>query len=316
MLYFINEKKYFNSTLADLWKQKNFFFLWFLGLALGFIALISLNAISLAFVVIDKNELIQDYMDTFSDKNITWDYASRVWTSSVIQSSLNLFVVSTGLVSLTLSIFKSIKLKSFASFSYWPTLLIFFNTLYVFPFLLSTFIQYSFNLNSYFSTSPSSIIGFVIPFIYLLTWFLISRNVSVIRRIFIRAQFTETMNAFQATQTTTGEPGATPFNNPYGFPMGANQNPSQNADLQGNASQASINKMEEDEAYKRLKALSKKQLDQIAVQLSISGFEMMNKDELLKTIYKITTLNSKPKEEPKTDEEIKVEEKSEEDQIS
>ena len=108
------------------------------------------------------------------------------------------------------------------------------------------------------------------PFLYIFVWFFISRNISLIRNIFIRVETREILMK-QAELNQESNP-FTP-NNFGGF----ENTKSNNSDIS----------KETNPFYKRLKNLSREQLNEMAQALSISGYETMKDQEIIDIIYEI-----------------------------
>ena len=124
---------------------------------------------------------------------------------------------------------------------------------------------------------------------------------AIIRRLFQRAENIEQLKQLQENfGSQPGQAGSFGFN----FNDAQQQQAEQQEANQGEQSRKGSFTMNEDPIYQRLVALDKKQLDKIAKQLSISGYENMEQEELLKTIYSIYKATQPTTE--KSDQEIEI----------
>lgn len=296
MLYLIDPKKYVNKSVDQLWDEdRKAFYFWIIGLFVGLLTLFLINLISLVIYAKDRYLIIQNVLDYLSkEETSNFNTAHNYWLNKLFSSVINIAFLVVTIASLIISLVKSFKIKSFASISIWPTLFIFINTVYGFFSLIQLGI-FHLNISDEFNFSVANILLFSLNFVYLLVWFLFSRNVSLIRRIFWRSQIIDSSRAFQ------------PSFDEFGNPVFQDTNTTNNEQVNNSVNQQEY-KMKQSEMYKRLNALSKKQLDTIAAKLSVSGYESMSKEEIVKLIYSIhSATDANVKEEM-----VDVAEKSEE----
>ena len=280
MLYLIKTDKYISKNKAQLWDQdRRTFFWWIASFMVGLVVIISVLLAAIGILSADRAviiEAIKTSLETTGRPPANpGDEATRQWGIGLGTQVVYLAIFVTALISLALSFQKSLKKKSFAALSMMPTAIVFVMSVSSFvDFIVATFngisIADSLKISSFYIISL-----FVIKIVYLLVWFFVSRNVALIRRIFLKVEFDEHRSRFfqNADVFTSGTASAA-----TGFNAAATSANPAAARSEGNGT---------DPTYQRLEALDKKQLDQIAKQLSISGYETMARAELIKVIYGI-----------------------------
>lgn len=286
-LYFINIQNYVNKPLKELQDKKIWskFSIWVFVLLLAVITINVILILELSFYVLDKDKIIANLEE--HNPNETKDRLDMAWRSGLISLSIEMLLPIAMLVTLISSLIKCYKKKSFKYISFLSTILIFFQSIYGFMSLIRYAIS-GINLVESFQVSWVNVLSFVMIFIYPVIWFFISRNVAIIRRIYLIAELNA---ARQQVQNNFGG-GVDPFAG-----MMANQN---NENQKSDSNQFDTN----DAFYLRLKNLTRDQLNEIAKQLSISGFESMKDEELMKIIADIRNVQNVDSQEK----EIKTEE--------
>lgn len=288
-LYLIDITRFSNSTTDQLWekKQRKEFFIWIYVFLAAMSIILILNLLKVLFIAIDKESII-NYLKS-SNTNASVNDLERQWSLSLASNIIQMIFPFGVTTSLALSIKKCIKSKTFKFISFLSTIFVFIQMIYGFFDVFSYIFQYATLRISIFDSFKASwvfVLGFVLTFIYPVIWFFISRNVSAIRMIAIRAESRE-MLFNQANAAQFGQTGADPFGASI-FTGGAQ-------DAQKNNSQ--VNSKENDAFYKRLKNLSKNQLEELAKELSISGFESMTNEEIIEIIYNIRSVQNQNSKE-------------------
>lgn len=286
-LYLIDITKFSNSTPEQLWekKQRKQFFIWvYVFLAVMSIILI-LNLLKVLFIVIDKESII-NYLRS-SNTNATYNKLEQQWAASLGSNIIQMIFPFAVNVSLVLSIRKCIKSKSFKYISFLSTIFVFIQMIYGFFDAFSYLFQYAtlkVSILDSFKASWVFVLGFALTFVYPVIWFFISRNVSAIRMIAIRAESREML--FKQAKAQFNQNGTDPFGASL-FTNGA----------QAGENNSQTNPKETDEFYQRLKNLSKNQLEELAKELSISGYESMTNDEIIDIIYNIRSVQNQNSKE-------------------
>lgn len=291
-LYFIDVEKYKTFSTSQLWEKSNRFkfFAWIFS----FLAcVIAINAILISQLIIwcvDKTSICNAFLEI--SKNVD---VELVWRSRIIHIVISLVFQVIILWSLSNSIFKCFKSKSFKYLSFLPTMFIFIQAIYSMFDMISYAIQ-RLNLIDSFNISVFYILNFVMIFVYPIIWFFISRNVSLIRRIAFNIEMSEQMVNYMNQQTSGN-------NNPFG-PSFENIQQQAKGNGEKNPEMTNNNHNTNDAFYLRMKSLTRDQLNEIAKTLSISGYDSMTDDELIKIIADIRNVQNRDKK----DIEIKTEE--------
>lgn len=272
MYLFFNKQKYLNKNLKELWDLRKEFYPWVIGTFVGLIVILGLYIATLTLWVIDKDAITS----LLSKKNNTSNNNSiGSWAVQIVYLSLYSLFTSLAIYSLVQSILKSFKLKTFGVISLLPTMIIFFASLSTF-FWLIQIVNYG-NINEFFESSIANSIYFSINFVYVFIWLFFSRNLSQTRLIFMIAQQKEAYSAWEKFQQSGQSIDI--------FTKNANNQTTTNEFYKKNNQQNII--MEETTTYKRLMSISKRDLNAIAQRFSISGYENMTKEELVKIIWQI-----------------------------
>ena len=187
------------------------------------------------------------------------------WSTLLAKNVVNAAISAIVVINLSFSIYKCINLKSLKYISFLATIFVFIKMIYE----IFSWVEYIIQPQR-FEVSWIYILDFIMPFLYIFVWFFISRNISLIRNIFIRVETREILMK-QAELNQESNP-FTP-NNFGGF----ENTKSTNSDIS----------KETNPFYKRLKNLSREQLNEMAQALSISGYETMKDQEIIDIIYEI-----------------------------
>ena len=262
-LYLIDVDKYIDKSKKFLWekKQKKFFFSWIFVFLVAMLCILFLNIAIIIGQCVDKQRIL-NFFSMEINPEARW---STILAKNVVNAAISAIVV----INLSFSIYKCINLKSLKYISFLATIFVFIQMIYG----CFSWIQYIIQaqqIAEYFKVSWIYVLNFIMPFLYIFVWFFISRNISLIRNIFIRVETREILMK-QAELNQESNP-FTP-NNFGGF----ENTKSTNSDIS----------KETNPFYKRLKNLSREQLNEMAQALSISGYETMKDQEIIDIIYEI-----------------------------
>ena len=266
-LYLIDIDKYIDKNKKFLWekKQKKLFFTWIFVFLIAMLCILSLNIAIIIGQCVDKQRILE----FFSSPQIMNINPETTWSTLLAYNVVDTAISAIVVVNLSFSIYKCINLKSLKYISFLATIFVFIQMIYG----CFSWIQYIIQaqqIAEYFKVSWIYVLNFIMPFLYIFVWFFISRNISLIRNIFIRVETREILMK-QAELNQESNP-FTP-NNFGGF----ENTKSTNSDIS----------KESNPFYKRLKNLSREQLNEMAQALSISGYETMKDQEIIDIIYEI-----------------------------
>ena len=256
-LYLIDVDKYIDKNKKFLWekKQKKLFFSWIFVFLIAMLCILSLNIAIIIGQCVDKQSIL-NFFSMKINPEARW---STLLAKNVVNAAISAIVV----INLSFSIYKCINLKSLKYISFLATIFVFIKMIYE----IFSWVEFQ---PQRFEVSWIYILDFIMPFLYIFVWFFISRNISLIRNIFIRVETREILMK-QAELNQESNP-FTP-NNFGGF----ENTKSTNSDIS----------KESNPFYKRLKNLSREQLNEMAQALSISGYETMKDQEIIDIIYEI-----------------------------
>lgn len=266
-LYLIDVDKYIDKSKKFLWekKQKKFFFSWIYVFLVAMLCILSLNIAIIIGWCVDKPGILE----FFSSPQIMEMNPEATWSTLLAYNVVDAAISAIVVVNLSFSIYKCINLKSLKYISFLATIFVFIQMIYG-SFGWIEYIIQAPKIAEYFKVSWIYVLNFIMPFLYIFVWFFISRNISLIRNIFIRVETREILMK-QAELNQESNP-FTP-NNFGGF----ENTKSTNSDIS----------KETNPFYKRLKNLSREQLNEMAQALSISGYETMKDQEIIDIIYEI-----------------------------
>ena len=293
MLYLIKVDKYLKKNKEQLWEEDHKTFYWWIGaLFLSLTVIIGFLIAMLVIFVNDRDQIAKLWLNDLNNSSSSGslnnkEYVDTQLTVELVKQIFYLITFSASFGLLGFTFFKSIKAKTFANLSSLPTGIIFFlSFLTFFDFLNLLVVRGNISFNSFLKYSNYFIFSFiVVKVIYIMVWFLVSRNVSLIRRLFTRAETLEKMETFFANH-----PEAEAMRNQgYGFPnnQAAANSQAANPEINNRPNNSPKSAKENDPIYQRLISLDEKGLHQVAKQLSISGYDTMDKNELTNVIYLI-----------------------------
>lgn len=265
-LYLIDVDKYIDKSKKFLWekKQKKFFFSWIFVFLVAMLCILSLNIATIIGQCVDKQSILEFFSSPQTPQIMKINPEAK-WSTDLAKNVVYAAISAIVVINLSFSIYKCINLKSLKYISFLATIFVFIQMIYG----SFSWVEYIIEPQR-FEVSWIYILDFIMPFLYIFVWFFISRNISLIRNIFIRAETREILMK-QAELNQESNP-FTP-NNFGGF----ENSKSTNSDIS----------KETNPFYKRLKNLSREQLNEMAQALSISGYETMKDQEIIDIIYEI-----------------------------
>ncbi len=283
-----------NSTnskkVSELWEEEKKYRWWIIGFAASLIVLFALH---LSLVVVSysyQNDLIP-YFEGFFTENANQN--AKSYFNGMTMTLIGMTIAfSLCAVVFIYSIFVCYKAKSFEKLDSISSFFLGFQTFFSLFSLMQIFMGQDFSI---VSGSDIMIVYFVLKFLTIPVWLLLSRQIKKIKRLFFIAKRQEEIIAFYEAN-----PGMDPnnMNNPYQqqspfpFPFQQRrQNPipqPQPGDAAENNANSSVKPKEHDAKFSKLQLMTVGQLRKIADKLSISGNEDMKKAELIKIILSVS----------------------------
>ena len=307
MLYLINPQKYIKKNKEQLWEEDHKTFYWWIGaLFVSLLIIITILITMLVIFIADKDIILKQQVEWIMQSPNNNNGSSIEQVTKKVEAFINgeiawqvifiaVFLCALGL--LTYSFWKCLKSKTFSVLSSLPTGIVFFLSFSSFLNFITLIGQ---SISDFLSLSNYYIFNFiVIKIIYLLVWFFVSRNVAIIRRLFVRLENIEKFESVIGKKIYEDVTGDNSQSNPAATTSKATSNV----------------KKEDDPIYQRLSSLEEKGLHQIAKELSISGYDSMDKTELLNTIYSIYKNVQKPEKNDEIEIETINDEKTKDDEI-
>ena len=307
MLYLINPQKYIKKNKEQLWEEDHKTFYWWIGaLFVSLLIIITILITMLVIFIADKDIILKQQVEWIMQSPNNNNGSSIEQVTKKVEAFINgeiawqvifiaVFLCALGL--LTYSFWKCLKSKTFSVLSSLPTGIVFFLSFSSFLNFITLIGQ---SISDFLSLSNYYIFNFiVIKIIYLLVWFFVSRNVAIIRRLFVRLENIEKFESVIGKKIYEDVTGDNSQSNPAATTSKATSNV----------------KKEDDPIYQRLSSLEEKGLHQIAKELSISGYDSMDKTELLNTIYSIYKNVQKPEKNDEIEIETINDEKIKDDEI-
>jgi len=272
------------KKVSELWEDEKKYRWWIFGFALSLFVLFALHLALTISVFLFKNQLIEHYK-VFSPETASYtplwfaENQFQGFAMTLIGMSIALFFC---LSIFSYSIFNCYKIKSFEKLDSISSFFLGFQVFFTFLTLIQTF-MFGANFNI-ISGNNLTILAFVLKFLLIPVWLLLSQEVKKIKRTFFLAKRQEEINAFY--ENNQQQMNQTPFQqNPFGFPFQQKNNQSQSAKKPIDVTPEVV---EKDKRNLKLKLMTISQLRKIADKLSISGSKDMNKSELIKIILSIS----------------------------
>lgn len=300
-------------TTEELWKEeKSKYRVWIVLFAISIIAIFALSLTSIILNVIGKDSIedtIFEWYKKHADPDnslakITKDadaYAFNHWKETIIIDSFKLTFVSIGIVLFFSTVIESYRHHTFEKLSKFATYIVGLSAIFGAYQLLSLIFRKSPELEY-----SEGIIGFVSWLVPVIIWMFVSIPVNKIRRQFQVASAVEKIKAdpryqemIKAQQTGQG-----PFANMGMGPMGPMgpmpqpgfgpqpQTPGQTPFRQSPVNTPDLNQAREltpeEKRELDLRTMTILELRKVAKQLSISGYEDMNKSELVDAIMRVS----------------------------
>ncbi len=272
-----------NSTefkkVSELWENEKKYRVWIISFIVSLFVLFSLY---LSVTIICY--VYSDFMITYFIKIKIKDPKIFFRQNTIILIFMTIFLFLS-LIYFTYSVFNSYKIKSFEKLDTISSFFLGFVSFFSFSNLVQQFI-YGFNL---ISGNWIMVLVFILPFLIIPVWLLVSREIKKIKRLFFIAKRQEELNAFyEANGGQYGANQVAPNQFPFGFPFQQNQNTkpvnSKNT-IDATSSQEFEKKAQR---QTKLQLMTVSQLRKLADKLSISGNKDMKKPELINIILMVS----------------------------
>ncbi|MGL5438120.1 MAG: Rho termination factor N-terminal domain-containing protein [Metamycoplasmataceae bacterium] len=306
MNFLLNINEYKEKTSSQIFESEKKFRPFFISLFISLLFLFAMYLTSLILTILNWTDpnFVQAFKDNLllNDTNNTLTPARlenivlQTKLIQISQASILLLIITASLVLFVKKLFDCYKEKTFSKLSIMASMVIGLIGFYVIVNLFSFF----FNPRLFTSWSVIDTLNIVASGSTIFIWFFISRYITLIKKISLRAEmlakakeqqagFNEIIQQVNTFQTDEN-----------------NQNPAKdiNYDVSGenNENKEIIidQKNELNPNASKLKNLNKNQLIQIANKLSISGVDLMTKEELIYHISIVTNNEKKPEKPEKT----------------
>lgn len=269
-LYFIDFERYETWNLKELWENKRNrreFLTWIFVFTLIVAAIWAIVMTEIIVWCVNKSQWYDYYMKFVHDNNnFNKSDLNIFWNDKLIFLCTSFVLITIVFYSIINSIINCFKNKNFRYISLLPTAFFFLQCVFSIFSIIFEAIRGE-NIIDTFNVSWVYVAEFALLFVYPCVWFFVSRNVSLIRSIAFQLEMRERLKE-----------------------QGIWQDDRQ-SNNQSNESNDYINS--NDSFYIRMKSLSRDQINEIAKTLSISGYESMSDEELIKIIYDIRNIQNK-----------------------
>ncbi len=282
-----------SKKVSELWEDEKKYRWWIIGFAVSLIVLFALHLSLVVVAYSYQNELIP-YFELFFPENANQNAKSYFngMVMTLIAMTIAFFLFS---IVFIYSIFVCYKAKSFEKLDSISSFFLGFQTFFSLFSLMQIFIGQDFSI---VSGSKIMIFYFVLKFLTIPIWLILSRQIKKIKRLFFIAKRQEEIIAFYEANPGMDPNNMNNMNNPYQqqspfpFPFQQRrQNPipqPQPGDTPENNANATVKPKEQDAKFSKLQLMTVGQLRKIADKLSISGNEDMKKAELIKVILSVS----------------------------
>lgn len=277
-----------NKKVSELWENEKKYRWWIIGFAVSLFLLFIFHLSLFILTFVFEGNLIQHFINT-SRKD---GYDPNVDFRMLLVNSGGLtFAMLICLSLFSYSVFKCYKLKTFEKLDSLSSFFLGFQVFFTFASLIQTFI-YGADF-SVISGNTIMLLSFILKFLLIPVWLLLSREVKKIKRIFFFAKRQEELNAFYEANGQAGMNPNAQFQqqSPFGFPFQSqanNQNAQANNANKGNPIEVNPEEVKKTERFSKLQLMTVGQLRKLADKLSISGNKEMKKAELIKTIIMVS----------------------------
>lgn len=302
-------------SVKELWKnEKKQYRHWIILLGLGLITIFVLVLIAFILNLSNKANIVANLSNEYLEKNPgkeveANEYANNFFTRSyLIFPIIELLFLVVGIIAYGTTIFQSYREHNFAKLSSWPTLIIGVAALFSAWTLMEILF---FRDDNKFSTS-GEVFAFATNILFIIIYFFASAPVSRVRRLFLTSMRIEQLKKdpqFQAMQAQfKNMMNNSAANNPYGpntftGNTAPNTNSNNNGSANTTANQAAATasasgqvnnptvvpaKPSVSPEEKKLREMPLDDLKEVAKRFSLSGYEKMNKQELIDNILRIT----------------------------
>ncbi len=276
-------------TPKDLWKnEKQKYRHWIILFGIGLFVVLAFYLTGAVLNIVNKDSIILALQEQYKDFPKSETLVQNAWiTQHLVFPSLIISLLSIGLFLYVITITKSYLHTSFAQISLLSISVISFGALFSFIQLIMFLISLSrkpFNFNS-----MGSIFIFITSILFIVVYFTSATKVNRIRRQFAYSEYVQKLktderfiNFQDHLKNSMVNQSASPFApgiiNPIVAPMPA-----------ANNQETKINDLKTNDQYEKLNAMSIEKLQEIAIKLSISGVELMQKNELISTIIRVSS---------------------------
>ncbi|MGL5521774.1 MAG: Rho termination factor N-terminal domain-containing protein [Metamycoplasmataceae bacterium] len=301
MNFLLNINEYKEKTSSQIFESEKKFRPFFIALFIALLFLFAMYLTSLILTIMNWTD--PNFIQAFKDNLIANDQNNILTPSrienivlqtqliQISQASILLLIITTSLVLFVKKLYDCYKEKTFSKLSIMASMVIGLIGFYVIVNLLTSF----FNPRLFISWSTIDTLNIIASGSTIFIWFFISRYITLIKKISLRAEMLakakeqqyglneiiQQVNTFQTNEN--GEK--------------SEENVDYEANVGNNENKEIIieQKYESNPNALKLKNLNKTQLTQIANKLSISGIDLMTKEELIYHISIVTNDENKPK---------------------
>ena len=288
-------------TTKELWKnEKSKYRHWIILFSVAILSLLTLSVVSLflnGFLFKDSIDFIFQKYSSEENSPSRSEVSSRLFVNILLIIAIQVLAFFIGAIMFFKGIFDSYKSKSFERLSSIPSL---FMGVTLFIAFLRVFLVFGDSpFRSFYVSQSQGILYFVLQVCIIVVFFSISIQVNRIRRLFTLSSRIEEFKKspqYQMMQKQS-EYMQSATNNPNNFNQ-KNSSPYAPPAAAVALSQSENNNQIKDEEKPENKILSKEEqklnkmkinsLKKVASKLFISGFEEMNKQELIKAILRVT----------------------------
>lgn len=273
-----------NKKVSELWEDEKKYRWWIIGFAVSLFILFVLHLSLFISAFIFETDLINHFTQNKPADDKPYDPYLDFRMLLVNLGGLT-FAMLICLSLFSYSVFKCYKLKTFEKLDSISSFFLGLQVFFTFFSLIQTFI-YGANF-SVVSGSTIMLLSFILKFLLIPVWLLLSREVKKIKRIFFMAKRQEEIKAFYEANGQVGMNPNAQFQqqSPFGFPFQKNQ---QQANNQNNPIEITPDVEKKTERFTKLQLMTTGQLRKLADKLSISGNKEMKKPELINTIIMVS----------------------------
>lgn len=270
----------------DLWKdEKQKYRHWIILFGIGLLVVLAFYLTGSILNLFDKENILQNIRVSLQNNLVSENQVNNQWiTNYLVFPSLIISLLSIGLILYVVTITKSYLQSTFARISLWSIYVIGFGALFSFVQIITYLASKNFGF-----VSMGSIFIFINSILFIVVYFTSATKVNRIRRQFVYAEYVQKLkkdDRFIKLQENLQSSLVNPQQSVSPFAPGI-INPS--AQVSSTPVPDKISDVKLGNQYNKLKAMSITKLKEVASQLSISGVELMKKDELIATIIRVSS---------------------------